>query len=262
MRDRGLVLIPGLVSVTFRSLAPKEIIRLAVQAGVQTIEWGGDVHVPPGEINRAHEVGYWTREAGLMVSAYGSYYRLSGDWHGNTSFERVLASAVALGVPTIRVWAGTKGSSDCSPEERRAVIDDALRVAEMAARTGITISLEYHAGTLTDTRDSVRELLGELVHPNIEFFWQPPNGEPVEACVERLCDVLPRLRNIHVFHWWPTPRERHQLTEGEARWRTYIDIIRESGRSVDFLLEFVLNDSHGQFLDDAATLRRWLEGWA
>jgi len=255
------MLIPGLVSITFRSLNPKEIIRLATQAGVMSIEWGGDVHVPAGEINRAHEVGYWTREAGLMVSAYGSYYRLSGDWHGEASFERVLASAVALGVPTIRVWAGTKGSADCSPQERRAIIDDALRIAEMAARTGITISLEYHAGTLTDTRASVRELLDEVAHPNIEFLWQPSNGEPVEACADRLRDVLPRLRNVHVFHWWPTARERHQLIEGEARWRTYIDIVRESGRSVDFLLEFVLNDSPGQFLADAATLRLMLEGW-
>ena len=252
------MLVPGLVSITFRSLAPEEIIRLAAQAGVQSIEWGGDIHVPPGEANRARDVGRWTREAGLMVTAYGSYYRLGGN--GAAPFESVLASAAALAAPTIRVWAGSKGSADCSPEERRAVIDDALRVAEMAARAGITISLEYHAGTLTDTRASVRSLIDELAHPNIEFLWQPANGEPVEACAGRLFDVLPRLRNVHVFHWWPTAHERRPLSEGEARWRAYIDIVRQTGRPVDFLLEFVVNDSPDQFLADAATLRRWLEG--
>jgi sugar phosphate isomerase/epimerase len=235
---------------------------LAVQAGVSSIEWGGDVHVPAGEINRAREVGRWTREAGLMVSAYGSYYRLGGGGNESAPFERVLAGAAALAAPTIRVWAGAKGSVDCSAQERREIIDDTLRVAEMAGRAGITVSLEYHDGTLTDTRASVRALLDELDHPNIEFLWQPSHGEPVEACAGRLLDVLPRLRNVHVFHWWPTARERHPLIEGETRWRTYIDIVRETGRPADFLLEFVLNDSPGQFLADAATLRRFLEGQA
>jgi 3-dehydroshikimate dehydratase len=254
------MLLPGLVSITFRSLGPEEIIRLAVQAQIEPIEWGGDLHVPPGDINRAREVGRWTRDAGLIVSAYGSYYRLGPQESSAVPFERVLASAVALGAPTIRVWAGTQGSADCTPGQRREIIDDAMRVAEMAAHSGITISLEYHGATLTDSRASVRALLGELDHPNIEFLWQPPNGESVEACAGRLIDVLPRLRNVHVFHWWPTWHDRHPLADGEARWRPYIDIVRETGKSVDFLLEFVVNDSPEQFLADAATLRRFLEG--
>jgi sugar phosphate isomerase/epimerase len=253
------MLIPGLVSITFRALNPEEIIPLAAQAGVRSIEWGGDIHVPAGEVDRAREVGRRTCEAGLMVSAYGSYYRLGGGGNDAAPFERVLATAAALAAPTIRVWAGGKGSNNCSPQERREIIDDALRVAEMSGRAGITVSLEYHGGTLTDTRASVRSLLEELAHPNIEFLWQPSNGEPVDACANRLLDVLPRLRNVHVFHWWPTAHERHPLIEGEACWRAYVDIVRDTGRSVDFLLEFVVNDSPAQFLADAATLRRFLE---
>jgi 3-dehydroshikimate dehydratase len=253
-------LIPGLVSITFRSLDPQEIIRLVTQSGVQSIEWGGDIHVPPGNVTRARDVGRWTREAGLMIAAYGSYYRLADGRTEAVSFECVLASAVALGAPTIRVWAGSRGSADYSAVERRNVIDDALRIAEMAAPSGITISLEYHSGTLTDTRASVQALLLELAHPNIEFLWQPTNGEPIDACATRLLDVLPRLRNVHVFHWWPTAAERHPLIDGADRWQTYIEIVRESGRDVDFLLEFTMNDSQEQFLADALTLRHLLEG--
>jgi 3-dehydroshikimate dehydratase len=253
-------LIPGLVSITFRPLHPQEIIQLVIRSGVQSIEWGGDIHVPPGDVARARDVGRWTREAGLMVAAYGSYYRLADSHPDAVSFERVLASAVALGAPTIRVWAGSRGSVDHSAAERRQVIDDALRIAEMAATSGITISLEYHGGTLTDSRSSVQALLRELSHPNIEFLWQPTNGEPVDACATRLLDVLPRLRNVHVFYWWPTAAERHPLIEGAGRWQTYIEIVRESGRDVDFLLEFTMNDSPEQFLADALTLRHLLEG--
>ncbi|HEY0256353.1 MAG TPA: TIM barrel protein [Candidatus Methylacidiphilales bacterium] len=228
---------------------------LVQQAGFQSIEWGGDIHVTAGDVQQAQIVGRQTREAGLHVSAYGSYYRLGRGSAETPAFEPVLACAKALGAPTIRVWAGTKGADECSPEDRREVIEDALRVAGLAAQEGITISLEYHGGTLTDTRASVRSLMDELAHPKIEFLWQPTNGEAMEPCAERLRDVLPRLRNVHVFHWWPTAADRRPLSEGESRWRTYIDIVRQSGKPAEFLLEFVRNDSPDQFLADAATLR-------
>jgi len=252
------MLVPGLVSITFRSLAPSEIIRLACAAGLQAIEWGGDVHVPPGKVEHAREIGRRTREAGLMVAAYGSYYRLGGSDAAAAPFEDVLASAVGLGAPTIRVWAGSKGSSDYSPEERRGIIDDGFRIAEMAASAGMTVSLEYHAGTLTDTRASVQSLLAELAHPNIEFLWQPSNGESVEDCSVRLLDVLRRLRNVHVFHWWPTHYDRRALADGDLAWRSYIEIVRQTDKPVDFLLEYVAGDAPEQLLADAATLRRFL----
>ena len=39
---------PGLVSVTFRALPADEVLRLMLRSGLGCIEWGGDVHVPPG----------------------------------------------------------------------------------------------------------------------------------------------------------------------------------------------------------------------
>ena len=250
------MLTPGLVSISFRKLAPEAVIDLCVRAEVQCIEWGGDVHVPPGDAARAREVGRLTREAGLEVAAYGSYYRLGPNQPG--AFEAVMTSAAALGAPTIRVWAGNKGALETEVDERCEIIADALRVADIAARHGITICLEYHAGTLTDDRESAVALLGELAHPNIEFLWQPTNGAPVDECCERLIEMLPRLRNVHVFHWWPTAAERHPLADGEVAWRSYIEILRESGRDADLLLEFVRNDDPQQFLADAATLNKWL----
>ena len=88
----------GLVSVSFRSLPPEEIVRLAAGCGLGAIEWGGDVHVPPGDIANAARVGEMTRAAGLAVSSYGSYYRLGayGDGYGDVfpgSFVRPRRSA-------------------------------------------------------------------------------------------------------------------------------------------------------------------------
>ena len=67
---------PGLVSVSFRGESPETILHEARAAGLRAIEWGGDVHVPPGDLENARRIGAATREAGLSVAAYGSYYRL------------------------------------------------------------------------------------------------------------------------------------------------------------------------------------------
>jgi hypothetical protein len=69
--------------------------------------------------------------------------------------------------------------------------------------------------------------------------------------------VLARLRHVHVFHWWPLA-ERLPLAEGEARWKEYLAILRKKSTPTPCLLEFVKGDSMDQFLEDAATLRRWI----
>lgn len=42
-----------LTSVTFRRMKPEEILRVAARAGIEGIEWGGDVHVPAGDLAAA-----------------------------------------------------------------------------------------------------------------------------------------------------------------------------------------------------------------
>ncbi|NDC87712.1 MAG: sugar phosphate isomerase/epimerase, partial [Bacteroidetes bacterium] len=47
----------ALLSITFRSLQAERIIALAAQAGLDGIEWGGDVHVPPTNLAHAQRIG-------------------------------------------------------------------------------------------------------------------------------------------------------------------------------------------------------------
>ena len=207
----------------------------------------------------ASEVRKLTLDAGLSLAAYGSYYRIGASEAKGLTFESVLDTAVALGAPTIRVWAGEKGSGETTATERSAIIADALRIADLAKTRDVTVSLEYHANTLTDTRESVRLLMEEISHSHLEFLWQPSNGEAVDLCVARLRDALPRVRQIHVFHWWPTGSDWRPLKEGEEHWKRYLEIIRSAAKPMPCLLEFVRDHSPEQFLEDAATLCRWLE---
>ena len=88
----------GLCSVTFRRLSPGEVVAAAVAAGVDGIEWGADVHVPPGDRSVADEVARWCTDAGIACPSYGSYLAA-----GKSSAARlgpVLASAVSVNVST------------------------------------------------------------------------------------------------------------------------------------------------------------------
>lgn len=80
-----------------------ELIAACRRAGLQGIEWGGDVHVPHGNLEVAREVAARTREAGLEIPSYGSYYRVGRDESAQVSFARVLDTAVVLQTPLIRV---------------------------------------------------------------------------------------------------------------------------------------------------------------
>ncbi len=246
---------PGLVSVTFRRLSPREVVDLCVSSGLQTIEWGGDVHVPPDDTAAASRVGEMTRMAGLSIAAYGSYYRLGA---GGDSFDAVLAGAEALGAPAIRVWAGDRGSADTGDAGRMAVADDAMRCADLAGAKGISICYEYHDRTLTDTTESATALLAATQHPFIRSLWQPPHGKSPRECLNSLRAVLPRLHHIHVFHWWPEPDNRLPLADGRDRWEAYVSELTSSSIDRDFLLEFVRGDDPPALREDARTLREIL----
>ena len=253
----GAGFIPGLVSVSFRPLAPRQIVELARQAKLAAVEWGGDVHVPPGDLSHAREVRRMSQDAALTVAAYGSYLRL-GEEEAAGDFASVVETAVELGAPAVRVWAGRRPSADADEGYRRRVADDALTLADLATRGGVVICYEYHADTLTDTDASALDLLRATEHPAIRTLWQPPHDLDVDRRCESLRGVLPRLQHVHVFHW-PARGERAALNDGEEGWLRYLRILHEAGRACPLLLEFVRGDDPQQLIADAATLRQWIE---
>ncbi|HVM61319.1 MAG TPA: sugar phosphate isomerase/epimerase family protein [Verrucomicrobiae bacterium] len=251
--------IPGLVSVTFRRLAPADIVALVNKAGLKAIEWGGDVHVPYGNILRAREVRKLTQDAGLSVAAYGSYYRLGSSEQEGLSFQSVLETAVALETPVIRVWAGTKSSAGADDGDWRMIIDQSRLIAELARSAGVTVAYEYHDGTLTDTWLSTQRLLQEVNHPNVRTLWQPSVANIVDEEVEALRQLLGHVANIHVFHWRAGTQARLPLADGGMNWRRYFDVLSSSGRDHHTLIEFVRGDEPAAFMEDAQALRQWLE---
>lgn len=246
----------GLVSITFRKLSPAEIAALVQRAGLSAIEWGGDVHAPHGDVAKAREVARVTADHGLRVCAYGSYYRVGESEAKGLSFASVLDSAVALGAPVIRVWAGARNSEDADAAYRAAVVADCRRIADFAQAAGVRVGFEYHGNTLTNTDAAAQRLLAEVPHPALFTFWQPHVGRPVDEATAGLRAILPRLWNLHVFSW--NAHERLPLAAREADWKRWLDVARSTGRDHVCTIEFVKDEKPEQFLADAATLRTWL----
>jgi 3-dehydroshikimate dehydratase len=253
---------PGLVSVSFRQLNPDQIIALCVDNGLEGIEWGGDVHVPPGDLETAKAVGQKTRSAGLKIPTYGSYYRMgSGDEPGE-GFREVLATASTLGAAAVRVWPGTCSWSAADAEIRNKVQADLESCREMATELNISIVLEYHTKTFTDDPEGAAFLLGDTPRPGLGTLWQPPNGMPYDEALLTLEMILPFLHHLHVFHWWPDSTHRHPLSAGAARWRQILEKVKAYNPEAKrwCLLEFVRGNEPQQLVDDARTLRELIAG--
>ena len=242
----------GLTSITFRHLSVAEVIVTAKKAQFEGIEWGSDVHVPEGDLEKAREVRQQTEAAGLAISSYGSYFRADREAGDFTPF---LESAAALGAPMIRVWAGGKGSADADGDYRAEVIESLRQAVASASAQDISIGLEYHSNTLTDTQESAHQLLAEVGSPALKLYWQPRDNNSVEQNLAELEAALPHLACIHAFHWGPGAFfDRLPFADGKDAWLRYLRLARKAEGGCYVLFEFTRDDSPVQLLEDANVL--------
>ena len=242
----------GLTSVTFRQLPAEEIIPLAKSQGLEAIEWGGDVHVPPGDIANAKRIRQMTTDAGLAVSSYGSYWKgLDMD-----AFHHVLQCALILGAPVIRIWAGNKGSADTDDTEYKLLLENICRACSLSLPHGITIATEYHAKTLTDTLQSTLRLLKDTSLSGLKTYWQPSAKLSFSENLTAIKELSSCLSNIHVFGYGPD--NRPPLSASEDHWLRYIHELESMKDDRYMLLEFVKDNDPEQFRIDAAVLVGWV----
>lgn len=176
--------------------------------------------MPETDKVNAERVAQLMTKADLKTSSYGTYYRL-GSFE---EFAPYLEVAKILGATILRVWAGEKGSAETTFEGRQQIVADAQRIGELAAAEGLSISLEYHANTLTDTPESAARLMEEIDSEEVLFYWQPANDLTVKERLDSLPQLAQWITNVHVFHW-ENFRNRFPLAEGFDDWKQYMEII-------------------------------------
>ncbi len=239
-------------------MQPTRIARLSAEAGLECIEWAGDVHAPPGDAPAADTARTATEQAGIAVASYGSYLTFTGSDDDHAAAARaVLETAERLGAARIRVWAGDESGVTATAEHRRRITDRLHDFAESAGSVGIEVGLEFHFGTLTDSVGSTLQLLDESAQPNLGTYWQPNIGNDADEAIATLRAVRKHISTIHVFSWWPTI-QRLPLAERADLWRRVFAELADSERDHDALLEFVPDDDPAILAREAESLHTFM----
>lgn len=235
----------GLCSVSFRENSPEEILHNMKVAELDVIEWGSDVHCPP---EKAKEIALLQKQYGIACCSYGTYFRL-----GVTPICELgqhIKAAKALGADVLRLWCGNKNSEDYTEIEKKALFSACKASAEIAAEEGVTLCMECHNNTYTNTKESALELMQAVNSPAFRMYWQPSQFRSEEENIEYAKLIAKHTVNIHVFNW--KEKEKYPLSEAKDIWREYLSCF-DGGRTL--LLEFMPDDKIETLKQEATTLK-------
>ncbi len=237
----------GLVSVSFRKLSPEEILSAAAGCGLKVIEWGSDVHAPRQDRQRLEQIVQLQKNYGLSCCSYGTYFYLGRD--PLEELSEYIAAAKLLGTTVLRLWCGVKSPWDYSQEEKKALFADCRAAAKMAEQAGVTLCMECHMRSYTETKESALELMQAVGSHAFRMYWQPNQNRAVEENIAYLDALEPYIDHIHVFQWKGT--EKFPLAQGLEEWKGYLS--RLSGAHM-LLLEFMPDNDAASLPNEAATL--------
>ena len=240
--------VTGLVSISFRAHAPREILRAMQGAGLAQIEWGSDVHAPGHDLARIDELVALQREFGISCCSYGTYFRL-----GQTpiaELEPYLLAAKRLGTNVLRVWCGTQSGANMTKDEVNALLADCRAAAALAERHGVTLCTECHLRTFTERPEDALALMKAVNSPHFRTYWQPFQTRTVEQNLAYLRALAPYVTHLHVFQW--KGADRFPLADGVAEWQDYLALLDTPHT---LLLEFMPDDRLETLTREADTLR-------
>lgn len=235
--------ISGIVSISFRSHSPGEILSAAAACGLSRVEWGSDVHAPKDDPHRLEQLS----AAALPCCSYGTYFRL-----GISPLEELpdhIRAAKKLGTNHLRIWAGRKNASQYTPEERQKFLEQCAAAASIAKAHGAILSLECHRRSYTQTKEGAWELMQYVDSPHFRMYWQPNPDISIGENLAYIHLLRDYITHVHVFHW--VGDRRLPLREGIPIWREYLQAL---GGRHHLLLEFMPDDKLESLKEEAEAL--------
>ena len=222
----------GLVSVSFRSKTPKEIVSAMQKCGLSYIEWGSDVHAPQTDKARLEEIRKLCTESGICVSSYGTYFKIGAN--KTAELEEYIKAAKLLGTNILRLWCGTKGYAEYSPEEFKSLICECSKIAQAAEKNGVKVCMECHNNTVTDCAEGALALMRGVNSESFGMYWQPNQYKTEEENLNYARIIAPYTEIIHVFNW--SGEEKYPLKGAEEIWKKYLACFADD---IPLLLEFM-----------------------
>ena len=222
----------GLVSVSFRSLEPKQIAELCRKNGLEYIEWGSDIHAPCTDSARIGEIIDLQADYGIKCSSYGTYFRIGTN--EASELYSYIDAAKKLGTDILRLWCGDKNYTDMTPDERDYIIAESKKAAKIAEECGVTLCMERHNKTFTNCLEGALELMKSADSPNFQMYWQPNQFRTLEENLEYAVKIAKYVKVIHVFNW--EGKNKYPLCDAIEIWQKYLSFFDGSQK---LLLEFM-----------------------
>ena len=235
----------GLVSVSFRDRTPEEILSAVKDAGLTCIEWGSDVHCPP---EKAEEIAALQEKHGITCCSYGTYFRL-----GITPMEELpayITAAKVLGTDIVRLWCGDKNSEEYTEAEKEELFSQCRAAAAIAEREGVTLCMECHNWTYTNSKEGAYELMQAVNSPAFRMYWQPNQFQAFAENIAYATMLAPYTLHLHVFNW--QGREKYPLHLAQEVWKAYLHCF-VPGKTL--LLEFMPDNKIETLKQEATALK-------
>lgn len=242
----------GLVSISFRSLSPERILEETKKAGLSVIEWGSDVHAPCDNTENLTEIVRLQNKYGISCCSYGTYFRLGVN--DTEELQKYIDAAKILGTDILRLWCGNKASTEYSSEDERLLFEECKKAAFIAEENGVTLCMECHNGTYTDSRDTAIKLMKTVDSPSFRMYWQPNQFTSAEENLKYARLLSSFTKVIHVFNW--TQDKRFPLSEAVPLWKEYLSFFN---KDQTLLLEFMPDDDIDSLKTEAESLRKITE---
>lgn len=238
----------GLVSVSFRAHAPRDILQAMQRAGLTCIEWGSDMHAPCHDLARIDGLVALQREFGISCCSYGTYFRLGQ--MPIAELEPYLLAAKRLGTDILRVWCGTKSGADMTQDEVTSLLSDCRAAAALAERHGVILCTECHLRTFTERPEDALALMQAVNSLHFRTYWQPFQTRSIAQNLAYLRMLAPYVTHLHVFQW--KGADRFPLADGVAEWQDYLALLDTPHT---LLLEFMPDDCLDTLAREADALR-------
>ena len=261
-----------MMSCMMQGASPQEIVRTAVECGMDAVDWVCSHQYAP-----AKQLRKLSEENGLKIIAHtalGSTF-VGRDPNALDDFKRSLEFAVDLGAPVMMLPPFPRKDQISMEDDRKAWIGFYAQTQPLAQEAGITLTVES-TGLLNSPVTTAAETL-EVLHavPGLMCTLDPGNMETAEPAGNAYAVLKDYVVQFHLKDWkiYDKPAENTDLKrcgkyfanavigEGDLDLKAFWNTVDPSGRELYVNLEttdFARKSSAAEVLKKTADLlRNW-----
>lgn len=233
----------GLCTIAFQEKPLEEVIDIAAEYGFDGIEvWGKPPHTPADyEKSYIHNIRDMARQKNLEISAYGSYVDPLMHLH-QQYFEEAFNIAYELGTDLIRIWTGGGPSKSILPADKRLILFRLVALSQWANFRNIKMGMEMHNNQLTDTVDSILEIIENINQPSLKSYYQPLSRYDADEPIAAIQRLAPHIVNVHAQNFDENGKAC-AIADGVVDYSKIIEILHETGYEGYIHVEFLHGDN-------------------